>query len=177
MRQRQLLTSLLASLSRSPTALTPLPHAPLPEDVEAVLMTLHVLFPSVVLPALDLLDRNFVSRVYMVDDRCAQGASWPTCHGDTRSLGDGHCGNSDTDFASSPLVQRIKDEHAHSTRLYIVQSVALSAARRRHRAPTSLPSPRIVHVDAWSCSYVIVCVEIVTTAAIKVIATINGNSC
>ena len=64
---RDLLTSLLTTLASppnppsSPTAPNPLRDAP-PEKA-ALLSTLHVLFPSLLLPALDLLDRGLVTRV------------------------------------------------------------------------------------------------------------------
>ncbi|OLN95351.1 hypothetical protein CCHL11_04705 [Colletotrichum chlorophyti] len=75
---RVLITSLINSLT-SPVTATATPHEiepsdttpqkSLPQPRRPLLITLHVLFPSLVLPALDLLDRNLVTRV--VPEPCA----------------------------------------------------------------------------------------------------------
>ncbi|PHH62731.1 hypothetical protein CDD81_6719 [Ophiocordyceps australis] len=60
---RQLILSLIDSLSTtSPGPSAPTPH-PADHDRRSLLLTLHVLLPGMVLPALDLLDRQLVSCV------------------------------------------------------------------------------------------------------------------
>ncbi|KAF2810749.1 uncharacterized protein BDZ99DRAFT_475639 [Mytilinidion resinicola] len=64
---RALLKDLLASIpaaAASPTSNTPLPTAAKP-----LLLTLHVLFPTEFLPALDLLDRSLVTRFRLREAR------------------------------------------------------------------------------------------------------------
>ncbi|RMX78706.1 hypothetical protein D0868_16431 [Hortaea werneckii] len=61
---RQLTTKLVDSLPRSPDPGTgnPLYNAP---ESKQYLLSLHVLFPNELLPALDLLDRGLVTRMYV----------------------------------------------------------------------------------------------------------------
>lgn len=66
---RDLLTSLFTSLAAPSPALTPAhdaapnPLRDVPAEKTALLSTLHVIFPSLLLPALDLLDRGLVTGV------------------------------------------------------------------------------------------------------------------
>ena len=67
---RNLLTSLFTSLAAPSSTPTPAnnvsapnPLRNLPEEKTALLSTLHVIFPSLLLPALDLLDRGLVTGV------------------------------------------------------------------------------------------------------------------
>ncbi|ORY64292.1 uncharacterized protein BCR38DRAFT_211414 [Pseudomassariella vexata] len=71
---RELLTSLLSILSQSVMIPTPASTTPptsslklLPPSARPVLSTLHVIYPSLILPALDLLDRHLVTRVLVLD--------------------------------------------------------------------------------------------------------------
>jgi hypothetical protein len=62
---RQFLTSLIESLSTGqsqPAINQEQPHL-IPPDRRQLLLTLHVLFPSLLLPALDLLDRRLVTHI------------------------------------------------------------------------------------------------------------------
>lgn len=63
---RDIFTSLITSLSAPPhqaLASAPNPLRDVPSEKTALLSALHVLFPSLLLPALDLLDRGLVTRV------------------------------------------------------------------------------------------------------------------
>jgi hypothetical protein len=67
---RDLLTSLLTTMSSLPAPSTTTPNnnhsnplRTVPPNTQALLATLHVLFPSCLLPALDLLDRGLVAHV------------------------------------------------------------------------------------------------------------------
>ncbi|RDA89687.1 hypothetical protein CP533_2207 [Ophiocordyceps camponoti-saundersi (nom. inval.)] len=138
----------------------PSPHAPLPKDVEVMLMTLHVLFPSIILPALDLLDRKAVSRLSVLGNAIAQDESSPACyrkpHSLVNSAGDRDwVGDIDADvesFASPAVVDHAGGRQPPSARLYVVKS---SDTRRRDREPAPVAVYRVVHVDAWSCSFIL----------------------
>ncbi|KFH44315.1 hypothetical protein ACRE_048840 [Hapsidospora chrysogenum ATCC 11550] len=63
---RQFLTSLIENLSTGqpqPAAINREPPHLIPPDRRQLLLTLHVLFPSLLLPALDLLDRRLVTHI------------------------------------------------------------------------------------------------------------------
>ena len=59
---RTLLTALVNALPPQPANTTSNPLATLPQSSKNLLLTLHVLFPHELLPALDLLDRHLVTR-------------------------------------------------------------------------------------------------------------------
>lgn len=66
---RQFLTSLIVNLSAGePPPTEKEPHL-IPPDRRRLLLTLHVLFPSLLLPALDLLDRRLVTGIRISDPR------------------------------------------------------------------------------------------------------------
>ncbi|KAL8754079.1 MAG: hypothetical protein Q9184_005229 [Pyrenodesmia sp. 2 TL-2023] len=72
---RTQLTALFASFPQNPSpssevTANPLIHAPL--SVKSLLLTLHVLFPNELLPALDLLDRKLVTKL-VLNDGSAEG--------------------------------------------------------------------------------------------------------
>ncbi|RYP09835.1 hypothetical protein DL765_008303 [Monosporascus sp. GIB2] len=76
---RTLLTSLINTLASAPLAppdpaLTN-PLGRLPASHRALLATLHALYPSVLLPALDVLDRRLVTRVFVDGGSGGAGAS------------------------------------------------------------------------------------------------------
>lgn len=72
---RQFLTSLIGSLSAGQSQLGDgEPHL-IPPDRRQLLLTLHVLFPSLLLPALDLLDRQLVASVRTANPKPAETGS------------------------------------------------------------------------------------------------------
>ena len=64
---RQFLTSLIESLSAGQRSPAEEESHIIPSDRRQLLLTLHVLFPSLLLPALDLLDRRLVTGIKFSD--------------------------------------------------------------------------------------------------------------
>lgn len=76
---RTQLRALFASFPQNPSPspegnTNPLVHAP--PSVKPLLLTLHVLFPNELLPALDLLDRKLVTKL-ILNDGSAEGGPKP----------------------------------------------------------------------------------------------------
>ncbi|ODA81518.1 hypothetical protein RJ55_00017 [Drechmeria coniospora] len=159
--QRELLTSLLASLAQSPPTLPPGdPAAVLDGDIDGehdcweaagsrrhLLLTLHVLFPASVLPALDLLDRRLVTRINM-----------PAHHPGMfpQRLGIARAHDSSGAAARRPGRQSSPPSRGYPSvaQVYEVRSLASTPVRRRagpDPAPSSSRSD-LVHLDVWSCS-------------------------
>ncbi len=139
---RALLTSLIASF-----------HSPSREDPDAtkdgagpvasgafrdaqrrrLLLTLHVIFPGMLLPAVDLLDRRLVARLSFAE----------TASSDTSK-------REQEDASAAEEPGNDKPEMIH---IYTVKSVASTLSRRRRDAATAGPArTHVVHLDAWNCS-------------------------
>ncbi|KAL6879606.1 hypothetical protein HDV57DRAFT_518277 [Trichoderma longibrachiatum] len=115
------------------------------------LLTLHVIFPSLLLPALDLLDRGLVSRLVVGADgeqkaaaathaiRAEAGARSPDEHENATS---GIISNNGQE--SDIVTGRIC--------MYAVQSEASTTSRRRKSHAPSKPRTYAVHLNAWNCS-------------------------
>ncbi|OAA58873.1 hypothetical protein ISF_06656 [Cordyceps fumosorosea ARSEF 2679] len=88
-----------------------------------LILTLHVVFPGMLLPALDLLDRNLVRRLSL--------AAAP--------------GKEDPAAASGQDEKTARSRHA----AYTVRSAASTQPRRAAAAATRA---YLVHLEAWSCS-------------------------
>ncbi|KAL6854055.1 hypothetical protein J3F83DRAFT_755800 [Trichoderma novae-zelandiae] len=119
------------------------------------LLTLHVIFPSLLLPALDLLDRGLVSRLVVANgaqkttEAAAAAAAAAISHG--INLNDGETESTDKHSASRiPSSEPVLDA-ADQIRMYAVQSAASTTSRRKRRAPQT-PKTHAVHLDAWNCS-------------------------
>ena len=141
---RQLLTSLITSLSSispslpseappsPPTSTSPL-HA-LSQSHRQLLLTLHVLFPNLLLPAFDLLDRGLVTRL-------------------TLSVKD-HESGSRPDAAERKedvTAGRPNDSAESSPGFFLVKSLATTLTRR-HR-DVGLSSQRyLVQLRTWQCA-------------------------
>lgn len=132
--QRQFLTDLI-TLARSSAAGTAQWH----QHFETAVMTLHILFPTLVLPALDLLDRSFVARTRLIDDF--------SCCSD-------QVANDGPDFRD----EYVNDQQVHPA-MYFVHCLASSVIRRRGRVQTCLPAHHLIHMNAWSCSCTTFAVE------------------
>ncbi|KAI7506177.1 hypothetical protein KC367_g102 [Hortaea werneckii] len=156
---RQLTTKLVDSLPRSPDPGigNPLHNAPESRDH---LLSLHVLFPNELLPALDLLDRGLVTRMYVQSEEhasqpkatqaqtvataCASVQSETQCIEATDGRGD------------------TKDDHIEShnnckgSGTYQVRSAQQSSSRggssRYRNAAYEHTSYYEVRLNAWSCS-------------------------
>ncbi|CAI4219692.1 unnamed protein product [Parascedosporium putredinis] len=122
---RELLTALTEALATSTRGL-PTRH---------IISTLHVLFPSLLLPALDLLDRDLVRRVVVV------AASTPV-RGRNDDDDDGGSGTEEDDRTVEKDVEQAREG------TYIVRSlVSTMGGKRRAQAKSYL-----VLLTAWSCT-------------------------
>ncbi|KAF6832111.1 coproporphyrinogen iii oxidase [Colletotrichum plurivorum] len=166
---RAVLTSLinsLVSVSPQPSTASPAenPLKSLPQSHRSLLVTLHVLFPSLVLPALDLLDRNLVTRVVL--DPTAPSPDDPADPADVN----------DSDAAPAPVPapadaqaqqpppsqedadgdwgmrMTVPDRSAREpTAFHLVRS----AASRRNQAAAATAfsaTTYLVHLNAWDCT-------------------------
>ncbi|KAL6906566.1 hypothetical protein GGI43DRAFT_232800 [Trichoderma evansii] len=111
------------------------------------LLTLHVIFPSLLLPALDLLDRGLVTRLVVVSS--SQTATSHTSHApqdsEAKPVQGQHTGR---DIASQQGTSFIKDQ----IWIYSVHSAASTASRGKWRHIAQASKSYAVHLDAWSCN-------------------------
>jgi hypothetical protein len=155
--QRQLLTELITSISKvtlpvpdppaqnphesgppQPPPTTPNPLLLIPPAHRGLLTTLHVIYPSLLLPALDLLDRRLVTRV-VLDPRLGS-----------------------TDESAGPGGPAAEAAAAAAAAaFFVVQPAPPRDARRRGRpgaAAATAPSlgggggTYAVHLSAWNCT-------------------------
>ncbi|KXH53251.1 hypothetical protein CSAL01_08272 [Colletotrichum salicis] len=192
---RILITNLINSLTSAPlpapanagtnsngasiTCDAPNPLKTLPQSHRPLLVTLHVLFPILVLPALDLLDRNLVTRVVPETSTTTTAAS--AGHGQGHGSRDGNPTNpaparqhqpsntsttttSDTNrevvadgqesSAPAPTPPYLHHEPAAAAAFHLVRSVASTMTRRHHAVATSASASTtyLVQLDAWNCS-------------------------
>ncbi|KAL7919473.1 hypothetical protein ACQKWADRAFT_301198 [Trichoderma austrokoningii] len=103
------------------------------------LLTLHVIFPSLLLPALDLLDRGLVVRLIVVNP--TQAATSRTGHAQGQQ-------RTDRDLVGQEATSLGKDQ----IRMYSVQSTASAPSRGRRRHVPQASRSYAVHLDAWSCN-------------------------
>ncbi|KAK3943562.1 Coproporphyrinogen III oxidase [Diplogelasinospora grovesii] len=144
---RELLTSLINTISEIPVLQQPV-HLPeqqhddspsnalklVPPSHRHLIVTLHVLFPGLLLPALDLLDRGLVQRiVVVVDDELFSGIS-TSKHSEPGAAG----GEPKTRRGAANLKNRRGGSGNNSSFFYLVRSAAqLSSSaggHRRHRS-------------------------------------------
>lgn len=117
----------------------------------ALFTTLHVLFPALLLPALDLLDRGLVARLVLLQRKADTGtgrgaAAQPAVEGGDAPPSRGH----------EP--QPVEDGSPQST--YFVRSAQTTTARRPYGgggggfSTTETPAGQayIVHAAAWNCT-------------------------
>jgi hypothetical protein len=144
------------------------PLAGLPLPARAVLTTLHVLYPGLLLPALDLLDRGLVTRVVVGGEQGnSSGSSLPTRH---VPPGEGH-GGQDSDKETGmgeqhdEAVKKGAAAAAARTRrantFHLVRSAAQSSSGRRGRRPGGGDASAmgifsggityVVRTAAWNC--------------------------
>lgn len=112
------------------------------------LLTLHVIFPSLLLPALDLLDRGLVTRL-IVPVNPTQAATSHTSHVprdiETEPVQGQH---TERDLVGQEATSFSKDQIC----MYSVQSAASTTSRGRRRHIPQASKSYAVHLDAWSCN-------------------------
>ncbi|KAK2033423.1 hypothetical protein LX32DRAFT_88005 [Colletotrichum zoysiae] len=142
------------------------PLGSLPQSHRPLLVTLHVLFPSLVLPALDLLDRNLVTRVVPEPasiSGCGRGGNDPADPAPAdhrRSPEHAHdAGAADAQGSSPPLPSQNylhpeKIPRSSTAAFHLVRSVASTMTRRSHAVATSASASTtyLVRLDAWNCT-------------------------
>ncbi|KAJ5004596.1 putative oxygen-dependent coproporphyrinogen-III oxidase [Colletotrichum sp. SAR 10_66] len=140
------------------------PLKSLPQSQRPILVTLHVLFPSLVLPALDLLDRNLVTRVVKVD---ALPYDIDTDTDDEDQVPDAAGGGDPADQHHPPSSPSNSDDQDANDRdgatavpnrdepaaFHLVRSVASTFRRNQSAAmTTSTATTYLVQLDAWNCT-------------------------
>lgn len=103
---------------------------------KSLILTLHVIFPGMLLPALDLLDRNLVRRLALESQPPDKER------------------RQDATFASSAQQRRLR-EHRSTVGgrfVYTARSVASTLPRRGAGGTGASVRVYLVHLDAWSCS-------------------------
>ncbi|GKT51869.1 uncharacterized protein ColSpa_12050 [Colletotrichum spaethianum] len=147
------------------------PLKSLPQSHRPLLVTLHVLFPSLVLPALDLLDRNLVTRV-VPEFASPSGGSGregndpanpaPAHHHHSperahdaaaaAAAADGQ--GSSPPFPSQSPQHPKKEPRPSPAAFHLVRSVASTMSRRSHAVATSASAltTYLVRLDAWNCT-------------------------
>ncbi|RFU80642.1 hypothetical protein TARUN_1598 [Trichoderma arundinaceum] len=115
------------------------------------LLTLHVIFPSLLLPALDLLDRGLVTRLLVASgSQTAPEAETPPHVGISKD-GEAEPTQRQEQFTMHPFTNQLETDSKHQICMYVVQSVASTTSRRK-RHTTQAPRTYAVHLSAWSCS-------------------------
>lgn len=180
---RQFLTSLINAISDIPLA-QPEPHQqrqrepsnPLkavPQSFRPLLTTLHVLFPTLLLPALDLLDRRLVTRLWLVPKKSDE-ARYESSDEDHEDQEDDHeveAGIYETELAAradglrrgraatAPAEAEEEDEEQESvSHIFTVRSSQSTHPRRRKEVllggVTEDPAQKmyIVRLGAWNCT-------------------------
>ncbi|CAM1509268.1 Fc.00g030070.m01.CDS01 [Cosmosporella sp. VM-42] len=145
---RQLITTLIQSLSNiqpptlsSPSSAATSPLHAISQNHRHLLLTLHVLFPNHLLPALDLLDRGLVTRLNLAD---LAGESDPP----PSSSQDGDSDDSMTGDGSSDTPN---DSPGGLSGTFVVKSLGTTLLRRNR--DVGLSSKRYpVHLETWNCS-------------------------
>ncbi|KAI5456289.1 hypothetical protein BGZ63DRAFT_396297 [Mariannaea sp. PMI_226] len=113
-----------------PRAASSSPLEAIRESHGPLLLTLHVLFPNLLLPALDLLDRRLVTRLRSSDIAHPLGGNFD-----------------DTNSASGEATGISSGIDS----IFLVRSIATTISRRRRDLSLSSRS-YIVHLSAWNCS-------------------------
>ncbi|KAL7944547.1 hypothetical protein V8C42DRAFT_325138 [Trichoderma barbatum] len=115
------------------------------------LLTLHVIFPSLLLPALDLLDRGLVTRLIVADKQNARGGAEVVAAPPNDILEDKETADTvdqpESRIPNSRQAIDCKDQIC----IYTVQSAASTTSRRKRHAPKPA-KVYAVHLDAWGCS-------------------------
>lgn len=147
---RAFITSLIQSLNTSATTTTP-PSNPLKHASPAersVLLTLHVIFPNELLSALDLLDRDLVTRLLPlsttnetppIPERAKQQAEDTNAEQESPALLDDSNNN-------------LKVDNYYTNAVYYVRSAQQTTSNSRFRDPVASSTHYEVRTSSWSCS-------------------------
>jgi len=174
--QRELLTSIITSISRislpapgrpdrgnqqdevqserrpAEGVLSTNPLRLVPPADRRLFTTLHVLFPSLLLPALDLLDRGLVVRVVL--DRPG-GASEQNPDGGNEPAGLFR-GGTEADASAAPALGSEAPMRKEAPSFFAVRSAPPSRPRRGYGGSTSTTAgggrEYVVHLAAWNCT-------------------------
>ncbi|KAK7948777.1 coproporphyrinogen III oxidase [Apiospora aurea] len=149
---RALLTSLINTLSSIPPAAVPtqapssnpLKFLP-PSQARPLLATLHTLYPNVLLPALDLLDRRLVTRII------------PLVHGDVATAPaqqNAPIGNDEPEVTPKEVNETQEEEPNF---FYLIRSAQQPSRRGRRAIEAALNEggagpTYVVQTRAWNCS-------------------------
>ncbi|KAI1130399.1 hypothetical protein F5Y10DRAFT_123322 [Nemania abortiva] len=116
------------------------PFRLIPPVYRPLLTTLHVLYPSTLLPALDLLDRRLVTRVILKQDATRDPTTRRTGQGPTMNLGqeDLDIPGETEDNITPPLYHLVRSAQPHS--------------HRRHQTASSGGQAYIVRLESWNCT-------------------------
>jgi hypothetical protein len=146
---RAFITSLIETLNQPPsTTTTPPTSNPLKQASPAdrsVLLTLHVLFPNELLPALDLLDRELVVRLVAssgphVPPPDKEAAQDTNMEQDTSTTLE----DQNTDIGNT--------KHGDGNAVYYVRSAQHITSNSRFRDPVASTSHYEVRTLSWNCS-------------------------
>lgn len=149
---RLILSSLVTSIAESAhTSHGPLdgdnrqlPRGEPARELRSLMLTLHVLFPDLVLSALDLIDRRLVDRFQVVTDES-----------EARDKGrGGNSGSSDQGVRqhSSPEVNETSALRHNAAPAYIVRPVPSISLRLATSEARGMPKSHVVQLAAWNCS-------------------------
>ncbi|KAI1734922.1 hypothetical protein F4680DRAFT_436913 [Xylaria scruposa] len=116
------------------------PFRLIPPGYRSILTTLHVLYPSTLLPALDLLDRRLVTRVILKQDDAQQ----PTNIQDvTITLAQ--------EVEADDAIPNMREDNTPLPLYYLVRSAQPQSHRRQH-STSSGGRVYIVRLDSWNCT-------------------------
>ena len=168
--QRRFLTGLINALSgTAPPSFT----APPEEQLHHLLLTLHVIFPSFLLPALDFLDRGLVTKVSWSPPPSLQPGSLERDAGEGEEGREGKEGREKGEKGEKGEVGRQEKEageerkggprkgeqegHGKDRAIYIVKSLPPASGHRRGRKsnvlrPGSESRSYVVRLKAWNCT-------------------------
>ncbi|KAK8149981.1 hypothetical protein G3M48_004735 [Beauveria asiatica] len=101
---------------------------------QKVILTLHVIFPDMLLPALDLLDRNMVRRLTL-----------------TTAPSPGRSPQQDASSVSPGQARGEPSDTGHQA-MYTVRSMTSTLPRRGAPGKAAATRVYLVHLEAWNCS-------------------------
>lgn len=146
---RAFITSLITSLNKSSTSDIPPTTNPLKQASPAdrsVLLTLHVIFPNELLSALDLLDRDLVTRLIPLSTSQVPPPDKEPPAQDTDT-------EQNTSLASEDqIVDRERAKNHLQNAIYYVRSAQQTTSNSRFRDPIASTTHYEVRTSSWSCS-------------------------